>query len=141
MLQKFLPKFCVQLSQQYHLSRNGEALMYNDSRKDLHRLCQIPRICQCKLLLVSWSAPRTSASSFVFLVKFWFSKAIYTDNSLEFGKDIEELSSDHRTSTPRRSETNCIGERVVRRIRKELLQHCCNPAWTKSGMLLFSWKH
>ena len=28
-------------------------LTYNDSRKDLHRLCQIPKNCQCKLDLVS----------------------------------------------------------------------------------------
>ena len=31
-LQKSLPQFCVLLSQQYPSSRNGEALMYNDSR-------------------------------------------------------------------------------------------------------------
>ena len=30
----------------------------------------------------------------------------YTDNSLEFGKSFEDLSWNHRTSTPHRSETN-----------------------------------
>ena len=32
-------------------------------------------------------------------------KVIYTDNSLEFGKSGEELSRNHSTSTPHRSET------------------------------------
>ena len=35
-------------------------------------------------------------------------KVIYTDNSLEFGKSCEELSWNHCTSTPHRSETNGI---------------------------------
>ena len=47
-------------------------LTYNDSRKDLHKLCQIPRTCQCKWLSVSYLAPRTFASSFVFPEKFLF---------------------------------------------------------------------
>ena len=38
-------------------------------------------------------------------------KVIYTDNSLEFGKSCEELSWNHCTSTPHRS------ERAVRRIK------------------------
>ena len=33
-------------------------------------------------------------------------KVIYTDNSLEFGKACEDLSWNHCTSTPHRSETN-----------------------------------
>ena len=32
---------------------------HNDSKKDLHRLCQSPRNCQCKRLLASSSAPET----------------------------------------------------------------------------------
>ena len=35
-------------------------------------------------------------------------KVIYTDNSLEFGKACEDLSWNHCTSTPHRSETNGI---------------------------------
>ena len=38
-------------------------------------------------------------------------KVIYTDNSLEVGKSCEELSWNHFTSTPHRSETNGIAER------------------------------
>ena len=37
-------------------------------------------------------------------------KVIYTDNSLEFGKACEDLSWNHCTSTPHRSETNFIVE-------------------------------
>ena len=39
-------------------------------------------------------------------------KVIYTENSLEFGKACEDLSWNHCTSTPHRSETNGIAERA-----------------------------
>ena len=45
-------------------------------------------------------------------------KVIYTDNSLEFGKACEDLSWNHCTSTPHRSETNVIAERAVRRVKE-----------------------
>ena len=45
-------------------------------------------------------------------------KVIYTDNSLEFGKACEDLSWNHCTSTPHRSETNGIAETVVRRVKE-----------------------
>ena len=45
-------------------------------------------------------------------------KVIYTDNSLKFGKLCEELSWNHSTSTPHRSETNGIAERAVRRVKE-----------------------
>ena len=45
-------------------------------------------------------------------------KVIYTDNSLEFGKACEDVSWNHCTSTPHRSETNGIAERVVRRVKE-----------------------
>ena len=41
------------------------------------------------------------------------------DNSLEFGKASEDLSWNHCTSTPHRSETNGIAERAVRRVKEE----------------------
>ena len=45
-------------------------------------------------------------------------KVIYTDNSLELCKACEDLSWNHCTSTPHRSETNGIAERAVRRVKK-----------------------
>ena len=46
---------------------------YNDSRKDLHKTCQIIEICQCKRLLVSSSAERrTFVDSLAFPEKFSF---------------------------------------------------------------------
>ena len=45
-------------------------------------------------------------------------KVIYTDNSLDIGKSCEELSWNHCTSTPHRSETHGIAERAVRRVKE-----------------------
>ena len=45
-------------------------------------------------------------------------KVILTDNSVEFGKSCEELSWNHCTSTPHRSETHGIAERAVRRVKE-----------------------
>ena len=45
-------------------------------------------------------------------------KVIYTDNSFEFGKVCGDLSWNHCTSTPHRSETNGIAERAVRRVKE-----------------------
>ena len=60
-------------------------------------------------------------------------KVIYTDNSLKFGKACEDLSWNHCTSTPHRSETNGIAERAVRRVKEGtsavLLQSGLNESW------------
>ena len=45
-------------------------------------------------------------------------KVIYTENPLEFSKSCEELSWNHRTSTPYRSETNGIAVRATRRVKE-----------------------
>ena len=62
-------------------------------------------------------------------------KVIYTDNSLEFGKDCEDLSWNHCTSTPHRSETNGIAERAVHRVKEGisavLLQSGLNESWSE----------
>ena len=44
---------------------------------------------------------------------------IYIDNALEFGKSCEDVSWNHRTSTPHRSETNGVVETAVRRVKEE----------------------
>ena len=65
-------------------------------------------------------------------------KVIYTDNSLEFGKDCEDFSWNHCTSTPHRSETNGIAERAVRRVKEGtsavLLQSGLNESWWADSM-------
>ena len=65
-------------------------------------------------------------------------KVIYTDNSLEFGKACEDLSWNHCTSTPHRSETNGITERAVRRVKEGtsavLLQSGLNESWWADSM-------
>ena len=65
-------------------------------------------------------------------------KVIYTDNSLEFGKACEDLSWNHCTSTPHRSEPNGIGERAVRRVKEGtsavLLQSGLNESWWAGSM-------
>ena len=66
------------------------------------------------------------------------SKVIYTGNSLEFGKACEDLSWNHCTSTPHRSETNGIVERAVRRVKEGtsavLLQSRLNENWWADSM-------
>ena len=65
-------------------------------------------------------------------------KVIYTDNSIEFGKSCEELSWNHCTSTPHRSETNGIAERAVRKMKRGtsavLLQSGLDNAWWADSM-------
>ena len=65
-------------------------------------------------------------------------KVIYTDNSLEFDKACEDLSWNHCTSTPHRSETNGIAERAVRRVKEGtsavLLQSGLNESWWADSM-------
>ena len=60
-------------------------------------------------------------------------KVIYTDNSLEFGKACEELTWNHCTSTPHRSETNGIDERAVRRVKE---RDICSIVAIRSGRYL-----
>ena len=65
-------------------------------------------------------------------------KVIYADSSLAFGKACEELSWNHCTSTPHRSETNGIAERAVRRIKEGksavLLQSSLDVKWWAEPM-------
>ena len=48
--QRCLPLLCARLVQQSHLFLICVAWTCNDSRRDLHRLCRIPRNCQYKWL-------------------------------------------------------------------------------------------
>ena len=70
-------------------------------------------------------------------------KVIYTDKSFEFGKACEDLSWNQCTSTPRRSETNGIAERAVRRVKEGtsavLLQSGLNESWWADSMEFHSY--
>ena len=70
-------------------------------------------------------------------------KVIYTDNSLEFGKACEDLSWNHCTSTPHRSETNGIAERAVRRVNEGtsavLLQSGLGGNWWADSMECYTY--
>ena len=65
-------------------------------------------------------------------------KVSYTDNSLEFGKVCEDLSWNHCTSAPHRSEIDGVAERVVRRVKEctsaVLLQSGLNESWWADSM-------
>ena len=68
---------------------------------------------------------------------------IYTDDSLENGKACEELSWNHCTSTPHRSETNGIAERAVRRIKEGtsavLFQSGLDESWWADSMECYTY--
>ena len=70
-------------------------------------------------------------------------EVMYTDNSLEFGKACEDLSWNHCTSTPHRSETNGIAERAVRRVKEgtsaALLQSGLNESWWADSMECYTY--
>ena len=64
------------------------------------------------------SSHDTGKSSSKFLEPSHEPKVENTDNSMEFGKACEDLSWNHRTSTPHRSETNGTAGRAVRRVKE-----------------------
>ena len=70
-------------------------------------------------------------------------EVIYTDNSLEFGKPCQDLSWNHCTSTPHRSETNGIAERAVRKVKEVtcavLLQSGLDENWWADSMECYTY--
>ena len=70
-------------------------------------------------------------------------KSFYTDNSLEFGEACEDLSWNHWTSPPHRSETDGIAERAVRRVKKGtsavLLRSGLNESWWADSMECYTY--
>ena len=63
---------------------------------------------------------------------------MYTDNSLEFGKDCEDLQWNHSTSLPYRPETNDMLERTVSRVNEVtssiLLKSGLDERWWAASM-------
>ena len=84
------------------------------------------------------TSQETEKSAHKFLEPTWTQKVICTDNSLESGKACEDLSWNHCTSTPHRSETKGIAERVERRIKEGtsavLLQSSLDEKWGADSM-------
>ena len=70
-------------------------------------------------------------------------KVTHTDNSLEFGKACEDLSWNHCTTTPHRSETNGFAERAVRRVKEGtsavLLQSGLDENWWADSMECYTY--
>ena len=64
------------------------------------------------------SSQETQKSFMKFLEPTRKPKVIHTDNNLEFGRACEDLSWNHCTWTPHRSETNGIAERAVGRYKE-----------------------
>ena len=89
------------------------------------------------------TSKETQRSSQKFLEPDRKPKVIYTDISLKFGKACEDLSWTHCTATPRRSETNGIAERAVRRVKEGtsavLLQSGLNESWWADSMECYTY--
>ena len=70
-------------------------------------------------------------------------KIIFSDNSFEFGKACEDLSWNHCTSAPHRSEANGVAERAVRRAKEGtsavLLQSGLNDSWWADPMECYTY--
>merc|ERR1712015_289229 len=63
---------------------------------------------------------------------------VYTDNSKEFIKALDDLGMSHDTSTPYRPQTNGVAERAVRRVKEgtscALVQSGMSSAWWNWAM-------
>ena len=66
---------------------------------------------------------------------------VYTDSSEEFKKFLKELKLLHEASTPYRSQTNGVVERVVRKVKEgtscTLVQSGFEEAWWDRAMLCY----
>ena len=111
------------------LSKHGWEKVPNWECLFVHRATQWIQTYPCK----TKTSQETQRSLQKFLEPERKPKVIYTYNSLEFGKACEDLSWNHCTSTPHRSETSGIAERAVRRVKEGtsavLLQSGLNESW------------
>ena len=119
------------------ITAGHEVLSENCESRNNHRYAVVVHDLVTQWIQSYPCKTKTSQETLRSLQKFleleWKPKVIYTDNSLEFGKACEDLSWNHCTSTPHRSETNGIAERAVRRIKEGtsavLLQSSLMKQW------------
>ena len=87
------------------------------------------------------SAEETKKAFLRFLGTETQAKYVYTDNSPEFEKAIDDSGFPHDTSTPYRPETNGIAERAVRRVKEgttcTLIQAGLTHKWWDLAMECF----
>ena len=102
------------------ITADHKVLSESCESRNNHRYAVVVQDLATQWIQSYWCKTKTSQGTESSLQKFLVlkrkRKVIYTDNSLEFGKACEELSWNHCTSTPHRSETNGIAVRAVRRI-------------------------
>ena len=81
----------------------------------------------------TWHEPQRSLQKFLEPKR--NPKVIYTDNSLEFRKACEDLSTGINSLRHKDQKQNGIVVRAVRRVKRwQRLQYCCNQVWMKVGV-------
>ena len=120
------------------ITADHKVLSDNCESRNNHRYAVVVQDSATQCIQAYPCKTKTSQSLQKFLEPDRNPKVIYTDNSLEFGKACEDLSWNHCTSTPHRSETNGIAERAVRRVKEGtsavLLQSGLNESWWADSM-------
>ena len=101
-------------SEIYSKRLNAKEVIFPNLRNILFFLDVVIQSYQCK----TKTSQETKKNLQMFLEPTRKPKVIYTDNSLEFGKVCEDLSWNHCTSTPHKSETHGIAERAVRKVKE-----------------------
>ena len=129
------------------ITADHKVLCDNCESRNNHRYAVVVQDLATQWIQAFWCENKTSEETQRSLQKFLEPerkpKVIYTDNSLEFGKACEDLSWNHCTSTPHRSETNGIAERAVRRVKEGtsavLLQSGLNESWWADSMECYTY--
>ena len=119
------------------ITADHKVLSDNCESRNNHRYAVVVQDLATQWIQAYPGKPKTSQETQRSLQKFLEPdrkpKVIYTDISWEFGKACEDLSWNHCTSTPHRSETDGIAERAVRSKGRHLCCICCNQVWMKVG--------
>ena len=113
---------------QCSLAADHKVLSEDSESRNHHRYAVVVQDLATQWISISFVQNRNFSRNRKELTKFlaptWKPKVIYADTSLEFVKHCEDLSWNHRTPTPHRSETNGVAERAVRRIERR--DFCCS---------------